>query len=137
MPATHRASLRRSGLAIVIDEAGRYLLTRRTPWIPHPLAWCFPGGRGRPGEPHREIVAREAREELGVAVVPQRELFRFVHGPWDESWWLASLGPGALRRSRFEVLRCGWFTRAEVLALPHFVQRPFLPACLARNLDLP
>ncbi len=132
-----RQTIRRSGLAVVIDAEGRYLVTQRTPWIPYPLGWCFPGGRGKPGESHRDIVAREAREELGVTVHPVRPLLHFLHEGWEEAWWLSRLESDRLRHDPIEVWRCRWCPRSELLQLPHFIQAEFLPALWQANPDLP
>jgi 8-oxo-dGTP pyrophosphatase MutT (NUDIX family) len=129
--------VRRSGLAVVIDDAGRYLVTQRTPWIPYPLAWCFPGGRGKPGEGHRDIVAREAREELGVEVHPERAVFHFLHEGWEEAWWLSRIEGSRLRHDPLEVLRCRWCSRQELGELPHFLQAEFMTAFWKTNPDLP
>jgi 8-oxo-dGTP pyrophosphatase MutT (NUDIX family) len=117
-----RQTIRRSGLAVVIDAEGRYLVTQRTPWIPYPLGWCFP---------------REAREELGVTVHPVRPLLHFLHEGWEEAWWLSRLESDRLRHDPIEVWRCRWCPRSELLQLPHFIQAEFLPALWQANPDLP
>lgn len=57
--------------AIVYDEAGRLLLIRRGQ-PPHAGSWSLPGGRIEAGETPRQAVVREAAEETGLIVVPDR-----------------------------------------------------------------
>jgi 8-oxo-dGTP diphosphatase len=51
--------------ALVRDEDGRVLLTRRRADQPMPLLWELPGGKVEEGEAPVEALARELREELG------------------------------------------------------------------------
>jgi ADP-ribose pyrophosphatase YjhB (NUDIX family) len=54
--------------AVVHDAAGRLLMIRRG-HAPSRGLWSLPGGRVEPGETPAEAVAREVREETGLAVV--------------------------------------------------------------------
>jgi 8-oxo-dGTP diphosphatase len=51
-------------LAVVFDEAGAVLLTRRL----DREQWCPPGGGCKEDEPPWEAVVRETKEETGLAV---------------------------------------------------------------------
>ncbi len=53
--------------AVVLDDAGRLLLVRRRN-APGRGLWSVPGGRVEPGESPAAAVAREVREETGLAV---------------------------------------------------------------------
>jgi 8-oxo-dGTP diphosphatase len=51
--------------AIVVDDAGQFLLIRRAN-PPAQGQWSLPGGRVEPGEDWRDAVVRELLEETGV-----------------------------------------------------------------------
>lgn len=52
----------------MIEQEGKYLITQRPPTASLPLLWEFPGGRVEPGETDEKALARELREEMGIAV---------------------------------------------------------------------
>jgi len=54
--------------AALFEREGRVLLARRRPGRHMGSLWEFPGGKVDPGESAEEGLARELREELGVAV---------------------------------------------------------------------
>jgi 8-oxo-dGTP diphosphatase len=54
--------------AAVIEQDGRFLLTRRLAGTHLAGRWEFPGGKCEPGETHAAALARELDEELSVVV---------------------------------------------------------------------
>jgi len=52
--------------ALVRDEAGRYLITRRRAGTHLEGYWEFPGGKREPDESVEECLRRELSEELGA-----------------------------------------------------------------------
>lgn len=54
-------------VAAVIERDGRFLLTLRPEGTHLAHHWEFPGGKCEPHETHEEALARELREELGIA----------------------------------------------------------------------
>lgn len=65
--------------AAVIDFAGRILIAQRPPGKHLAGGWEFPGGKLEPGEDRRAGLARELREELGIAPATPRPLIRVRH----------------------------------------------------------
>ncbi len=63
--------------AVVLDDAGRLLLVRRRN-APGRGLWSVPGGRVEPGESLPAAVAREVREETGLAVRVGAEVGRLT-----------------------------------------------------------
>jgi len=119
--------------AAVIEEAGRFLVTRRQPGVHLEGYWEFPGGKCEAGETHAECLARELDEELGVEATIGAELFATIHAYAD-------------RRVELHFLRCAihgapvarlgqeihWVSRAELATLPF----PPADAELIRRLTL-
>ena len=69
--------------AAIIEQRGKFLITRRTASQHLAGHWEFPGGKRRRGESWKRCLARELREELGViAQVGKR--FAFVEHQYPE-----------------------------------------------------
>ncbi|MEO8080022.1 MAG: NUDIX domain-containing protein [Caldimonas sp.] len=55
-------------VGVLIDDAGRFLLTSRPPGKVYAGYWEFPGGKVEAGESVEAALRRELHEELGIAV---------------------------------------------------------------------
>lgn len=66
-------------VAAIIEQRGRLLICQRRRGDVFELKWEFPGGKIRRGETLRAALARELREELGVAAEVGREIFHTRH----------------------------------------------------------
>jgi ADP-ribose pyrophosphatase YjhB (NUDIX family) len=55
--------------AVIFDQAGRMLLTRRSSVVREPGKWCLPGGHLDGGEDWTAALRREVREEIGLRVL--------------------------------------------------------------------
>lgn len=66
-------------VAAVIEESGRFLLTRRPEGTHLAGLWEFPGGKVHPGESHVEALRRELVEELGVDASVGEVAYEVVH----------------------------------------------------------
>ena len=71
-------------VGILIDEAGRVLVTRRAPDAHQGGLWEFPGGKVETGETLLEALARELKEELGVLVEATDALMVLEHDYGDK-----------------------------------------------------
>jgi len=65
--------------AAVIEDHGRYFVTRRQRGVHLEGYWEFPGGKCEPGESLEACLRREMKEELGVEVTIGREIFAVTH----------------------------------------------------------
>ncbi|MCX2453486.1 (deoxy)nucleoside triphosphate pyrophosphohydrolase [Pedobacter sp. PLR] len=54
--------------AIIVNEAGRVLVTQRSATMSMPLKMEFPGGKIEPGESPEDCLIREIKEELDLTV---------------------------------------------------------------------
>jgi mutator protein MutT len=65
--------------AAVIEDHGRYFVTRRQQGVHLEGYWEFPGGKCEEGEPLDACLRRELKEELGVEVTIGDEVFTVTH----------------------------------------------------------
>jgi 8-oxo-dGTP diphosphatase len=66
-------------VAAIIEDAGRFLLTRRQSGVHLAGLWEFPGGKIDPGETPADALKRELREELDVEVELGDAMFHTRH----------------------------------------------------------
>jgi ADP-ribose pyrophosphatase YjhB (NUDIX family) len=111
--------------AIVVNDAGRILLHRRT----DNALWSIPGGAMEVGESIAETAVREVKEETGLDVVPER-----VVGIYSNPRHVVEYADGEVRQQFSVCFACrlvggqaatgdessevGFFTPAEIEAMP-------------------
>jgi len=97
--------LRPAARAVVLDPAARILLVRFV--FPDRTRWALPGGGVKPGETHEHAIARELREEAGLAD---------PLGPWiwTREHWFLDLAGMAGQRERIFLVRLKERTRLIV-----------------------
>ncbi|MBM3751397.1 MAG: (deoxy)nucleoside triphosphate pyrophosphohydrolase [Acidimicrobiia bacterium] len=104
--------------AAVIQQDGRFLMTRRLQGTHLAGAWEFPGGKCDPGESLAECLQRELIEELGTRAAIGREIFSVEHAYPERTvrlhFFETSIDdePQALLGQEMR-----WVTRAELLTL--------------------
>jgi A/G-specific adenine glycosylase len=103
-------------LALIHDDAGRYLLARRREDARDlPSAWELPGGKRESGEDDRTALAREIREELGAEILAARPFVDYGDGYRCFHVYRCRLfDPGAVQPLASSTLR--WATPEEFLA---------------------
>jgi 8-oxo-dGTP diphosphatase len=113
-----------SVVAVVIDDAERVLLTRRS-IRPFEGLWVMPGGKIDLGEPILRALHREVREEVGIDVVVGELLDVFEHltpGPDNDHFVILyyRCRPAAheLAPNPAEVAEARWVPRAELGSFP-------------------
>lgn len=138
--------LRRKVRAIVVNEAGEFLLVR-----PHGYKqgeWTLAGGGVEPGETVHQAMRREIAEELGVTLEDDIEALpvvnRFIYGAehkakraldhdgQDATMFLVRLSANApIALQAEEIGETRWVSRGEALgAFPVKNQREIFEACL-------
>jgi len=72
-------------VAVIQDEQGRVLLSRRPEHAHQGGLWEFPGGKVEPGEGLSAALKREITEELGLDISAHSPLIRLTHHYPDKS----------------------------------------------------
>ena len=104
------------------ERPGAFLVQQRLPGKSRALLWEFPGGKVEPEEGQPQALARECREELGVALEVGRRLWSCVHEYADLVVELVlyqariAAGEGEPRALGAHALR--WCTPAQMQELP-------------------
>lgn len=112
------------GVVAVIPREDRLLVIRRSQLVIAPGAYCFPGGGIEANEDEATALIRECREELGVACLPQRELWQSTT-PWsvELSWWLAEIPTDmTLTPADKEVESIHWLSPSEMRSLSDLLE---------------
>jgi len=71
--------------AAIVEDHGRYFVTRRQKGVHLEGLWEFPGGKCEPGETLGDCLRRELKEELGADAVIGEEIFTVTHDYADRS----------------------------------------------------
>ncbi len=71
--------------AAIVEDHGRYFVTRRLKGAHLEGLWEFPGGKCEPGESLEDGLRRELKEELGADAVIGAEVFTVTHDYPDRS----------------------------------------------------
>ncbi|PYS55464.1 MAG: 8-oxo-dGTP diphosphatase MutT [Acidobacteria bacterium] len=66
-------------VAAVIRDNGKILITQRFDHVHLPGLWEFPGGKVEAGESLEAALKREIREELGLEIAVEDEIFTIEH----------------------------------------------------------
>lgn len=110
--------------AIVVDEAGRILLIRRS----DNALWSIPGGAMEVGERIADTAIREVKEETGLQVVPEaivgiysnpRHVIEYADGEVRQQFSIcfACRRVGGELATSDESTEVGFFTPAEIEAM--------------------
>jgi len=105
--------------AAVIEENGRFLVTRRPGGVHLEGYWEFPGGKCEAGESYEASLAREIGEELDAAIDIGAEVFSVAHTYEDrivELHFFACTLIGVARPVLGQEMR--WVSREELRGLP-------------------
>lgn len=109
---------------MLVQWRERLLLIRRGAEVPHPGYWAPLSGKVEPGESQAAAVAREVREEVGLAVRVDREVWECPSddGAFRLHWWTAAARTNAFVPNAREVAAARWILPAQFGAFtPTFV----------------
>jgi 8-oxo-dGTP diphosphatase len=113
-------------VAALIESDGKLLVCQRRRGSRFELMWEFPGGKTEPGEALEQALARELREELGVAACIGPEIYRVRHKYREMKdgielvFFAVSINPAEVKNLDFEEI--AWREPASLRGLN------FLPA---------
>ncbi|HEY3319613.1 MAG TPA: NUDIX hydrolase [Planctomycetota bacterium] len=122
--------LKHGVVAVLQDEAGRFLFIRRAMTLKRaPGWWCFVGGEVEPGESFPDAIRREVREEVGIVIRPLDEIHQSIspNGEFRLHWLRIAMDPPNqnLVLEPAEVAEARWLNVSEALKL-----NPCLPALI-------
>ena len=117
-PAPAEARARKLVVAgLIVGADRRVLITQRRADQALPLQWEFPGGKVEPGEAPVAALARELREEIGVAVAVGRiwDVLFHAYPAFDLVMlvYVCRLAPGEVPRA-VEVADLMWVAAGEL-----------------------
>ena len=72
-------------VGVILDASRNIVITRRAARSHQGGLWEFPGGKVQSGEPLLQALARELREELGIAIGRTSSLLQVSHDYGDKS----------------------------------------------------
>jgi 8-oxo-dGTP diphosphatase len=104
------------GVVVAIRrDDGKLLMVRRSATVSVALKVCFPGGAVEAGEPQRDAVVREMREELGIEVRPIECVWRWhsQDAPLTLWGWTAELVAGQVTPDAAEIAEVLWLSADE------------------------
>lgn len=105
---------------IILEANGKYLLGKRAEWkAKAPGYWCPISGHIEQDESEEEAVIREAREELGIEVKPQKKITSIPtnDGTVMLHWWKAEIISGKETLNNAENSEIRWFSKDELKKL--------------------
>ena len=102
------------------NENGEWLMIRRAKGVAMAGGICFPGGAIEHGETHKQAGIREIREETGLDVTLQKEVWHFLYPDRPQTlWgWVGQLHTFEPQPDPNEVSEILWLTFDEIIADP-------------------
>jgi A/G-specific adenine glycosylase len=108
------------GIAIIMNEKGEYLISKRPEDVMLGGLWEFPGGKREKKEPIEDTVLRESLEELGVEISIDHPLnpVKHIYSHFSVTLfpYICSITKGNPKPKSSDELR--WVTRSQLHDLP-------------------
>ena len=105
--------------AALIENEGRYLITRRNEGVHLGGLWEFPGGKCEAGESFESCVQRELLEELGIEIT-QPQFYMTLHHEYPEKTVELKFFSCSIHRGEPNPLGCAEFCWVRAAELTHF-----------------
>ena len=123
-------------VAVIVNDHGDVLMTRRHAHAHQGGKWEFPGGKLEQGESVADALARELLEELGIVPVAPQPLLRVSHDYADRAvlldTWLVEQWQGEAQAREGQPMR--WVDENELAQLPlPPANRPIVEALRLRS----
>ena len=108
---------KRAAVAVIVDGP-KFLTILRSQSVRAPGQICFPGGGIEVAESPQAATVREMREELGLDVTAQKEIWKSVSPRGLEiHWWKTVIEKGqTLIPNPDEVASFSWLSAREIIA---------------------
>ena len=114
---------KRAAVAVIVDGP-KFLTILRSRSVRAPGQICFPGGGIEVAESPQAATVREMREELGVDVTAQKEIWTSVSPRGLEiHWWKTVIEIGqTIIPNPDEVESFSWLTAREIVACSNLLE---------------
>lgn len=114
---------KRAAVAVIVSGF-QFLTILRSQSVRAPGQICFPGGGIEVAESPREATVREMREELGVNVIAQKEIWKSVSPRGLEiHWWKTLIEKGqTLNPNPDEVASFSWLSARKIVARSNLLE---------------
>jgi 8-oxo-dGTP diphosphatase len=110
----------KQAVAVIIRQAGKFLLIKRAKKDAAEDYWCPITGAVEPGETQEQAVKREAFEEMGIEVTPIKKVWE-CHTHDDKyvlHWWSAEMRASRIRMNLQEVKAYKWLSYEQMKRIP-------------------
>ena len=109
----------KDAVVIIIEKCGRYLFVKKAEDTPAGKYWAPVSGRVEDNETQEQAVTREAFEEIGIIVTPNKKEWecKSEYGNYLLHWWSVNLVSGNEHPASKEISEIKWVTLDEMQKL--------------------
>ena len=109
----------KQAVAVVIKTGDRFLLIKRAKKGMAEDYWCPITGAIEDGETQQQAVVREAKEEMGITVIPVEKVWECYTEDKEYilHWWTVKMIEGRITVNPFEVKEYQWISYEQMKTL--------------------